>query len=116
MKNNSKLRNKLFDEAVRLYYCEGVSEDGVARRLGVGHTTVNRWVNEYADQRKTDKHTLRAEMGGAKSEKAAAQDAEKDKLLRQLTRKLHRARKQVAMLEDLIRTLTTDFEPLNIEL
>lgn len=116
MKKNSKLRNRLFDEAVRLYFVEGATEDAVARKLNVGHTTVNRWVNDYAAQHGTDKRTLRAEMGGAKSDKAVAQDVEKEKLLRQLTRKLHRARQQVIMLENLIRTLTTDLEPLNLEL
>ena len=117
MKKNSKLRNKLFDEAVRLYFIEGNTEDAVARKLDVGHTTVNRWVNEYAAQHGTDKRTLRAEMGGGKSEKTAAQDAEKEKLLRQLIRKLHRARQQVVMLENLIRTLTSEPapEPLNLE-
>lgn len=108
MKNNSKLRSRFFDEVVRLYFCEGLSEGSVARRLGVGHTTVNRWVNEYADQRETDKFTLRAEMGGTNSDKNNAQNAEKEKLLRQLTRKLHRARQQVTMLENLIQTLIFD--------
>ena len=108
MKKNSKLRNRLFDEAVRLYYVEGATEDAVARQLCVGHTTVNRWVNEYAAQRGTDKRSLRTEMGGVKSDKDMAQETEKEKLLRQLTRKLTRAREQVVMLENLIHTLTAE--------
>ena len=105
MSRNSKLRNRLFDEAIGLYYREGLTEDAIARRLGVGHSTVNRWVNEYAHGQNTDKRSLRIKMGGVKSEKALVKDSEKEKLLRQLTRKLTRARQQVAMLEELVRTL-----------
>ena len=93
------------NEVIRLYFEEGWSEERIGREVGVGHTTVNRWVAAYAKSQGKDKRDLRAEMGGTKSERVSAHEAERDKLLRHLTRKLHRARQQVVMLENLIRTL-----------
>jgi len=36
-----------FDEVIRLHYEEGLSEDRIALRVPVGHTTVGRWLAMY---------------------------------------------------------------------
>ncbi len=103
-RNNSRLRNKNYDRVIHLYYCEGYSEDRVATELQIGHTTVARWVNKYAKERNIDKQSLRVQMGGKSTLEAIARSEAKDTLLRQLQRKLAKARTQVATLEEMIRT------------
>lgn len=108
MKNNSKLRNTFYNEVTRLYYQEGCSEERIAGLLQIGHTTVNRWVSDYARTHGKSRKSLRVEMGGKVNEEAVSLNTEKEKLLRQLTRKLSRARHQVALLEEMIATLTRE--------
>ena len=67
------------NEVIRLYFEEGWSEERIGREVGVGHTTVNRWVAAYAKSQGKDKRDLRAEMGGTKSERVSAHEAERDK-------------------------------------
>lgn len=104
-RNNSRLRNKNYDRVIHLYYREGYSEERVATELQIGHTTVNRWVNEYAVECHSDKQSLRVLMGGKSTLEATARSEARDTLLRQLQRKLTKARTEVAMLEEIIRTV-----------
>ncbi|MBR3557914.1 MAG: helix-turn-helix domain-containing protein [Bacteroidales bacterium] len=104
-RNNSRLRNKNYDRVIHLYYHEGYSEERVATELQIGHTTVNRWVNEYAIERNIDKQSLRVLMGGKSTLEATARSEAQDTLLRQLQRKLAKARTKVAMLEEMIRAV-----------
>ncbi len=104
-RNNSRLRNKNYDRVIYLYYHEGYSEERVATELQIGHTTVNRWVNEYAVERNIDKQSLRVLMGGKSTLEATARSEAQDTLLRQLQRKLAKARTKVAMLEAMIRAV-----------
>jgi len=105
----SKLKQTHYDEVIRLYFIEGWSEERIGRKLGIGHTTVGRWVSSYADDRGKDRKVLREEMGGerARDVNAAvrAHRTLENKELRLLYRKLERARLQVTTLETMIRTL-----------
>ncbi len=104
-RNNSRLRNKNYDRVIHLYYHEGYSEERVAQELQIGHTTVNRWVSEYAKERNADRKSLRVLFGGKRSLEAIARSEAQETLLRQLQRKLTKARTEVAMLEEMIRAV-----------
>lgn len=106
MKYNSKLRNSLYEQAIDLYYREGLSEDDVADKLDIGHTTVNRWTKEYAMQQHTDRRSLRIKMGCLKPEKTVIQEIDRALLLQQINPLLKRARKQLVQLEQLVQMLT----------
>ena len=48
MKSYKAQREQYFDEAVRLWYEEGLSSKKIEKILGVTHTTINRWVAKFA--------------------------------------------------------------------
>ena len=52
MSTNSYKKNKelYFDEAIRLWYEEGLSELKIAKILPVSHTTISRWVAIFASE------------------------------------------------------------------
>ena len=41
-------REQYYDEAVRLWYEEGLSEKKIAKIIPIGHTTISRWVAKFA--------------------------------------------------------------------
>lgn len=105
----SKLKEQHHDEVIRLYYTEGYSEESIGQMLGIGHTTVGRWVLAYAESKGKTKAVLREEMGGSNKRNGRvvkkSQDTMMNKELQLLYRKLKKARLQVITIEMMIRTI-----------
>ena len=105
----TEIKQQHYNEVIRLYFEEGYSEERIAQMLGIGHTTVGRWVSAYAKTKKADKTVLREEMGGngKRNVRAAkkSHNAMINKELQLLYRKLEKARLQVATLETMIRAI-----------
>lgn len=112
MEKNTKLKQVFLDEVIRLYFEEGCSEEYIANLLSIGHTTVNRWVKEYAANKCKDKKTLRKEMSSRKNETIPPQDDARSSMLIKLKKKLAKARQEVTVLEEIIEFLQKQGEEL----
>ena len=105
----AKIKDQHYDEVVRLYFEEGYSEDRIAQKVHLGHTTVNRWLSAYAEEHGKTKADLREEMGGNMKRNGSPVESDvsviQSRELRILRRKLNKARLQVMTLETMIQTL-----------
>ena len=82
-------REKYYDEAIRLWYDEGLSSKRIAKIIPIGHTSIDRWVTKFAienniprshhtnmgkvktkTERSIEQESLEAEVKRLKAEKA----------------------------------------------
>lgn len=47
LRNNSSLREKYYDEVIRLHFEEGYGEGRIEQVLPIGHTTASRWIANF---------------------------------------------------------------------
>ena len=80
-KDKTKKRRLYYDEAIRLHYEKGYGEFRIAKILPVGHTTIGRWIANFASENNDDNvvsHCKTKEMKSKtdKSENASQEEVE----------------------------------------
>ena len=53
-KDKNKKRRLYYDEVIRLHYEKGYGEFRIAKILPVGHTTIGRWIANFASAKNED--------------------------------------------------------------
>ena len=80
MTNNyqKRLKEKYFDEVIRLYYQMGYSANKIESILPIGHTTAGRWIHKFAAENEDKPIVMARKKHRTTAPKAPARETKDD--------------------------------------